>query len=338
MVILPMLVSCRQELCYDHFPTLEVMFDWETEWERDYGMNHPKSWDAEYYGYNYDDIRPELPEWVNMIRYFEDGSHEEHYLSLEGGKYTVEVGRESSMLLYNGDTEYVVVSDVASLSEARAMATTRTRAGAAMQPLYDAHKGSRTTNPPDVIYSAYIGEVPGIYNHENRFYGVKMQPLVYTYIIMYEFEYGIHNVALARGAIGGMAEAVYLRTGVTSEETSIILFDCDINSHGCIAKVHSFGAPGFPDVYYGRSTTDTRERKYTLNLEVRLRNGKTVDFNYDVTDQMKDQPRGGIIKIKGLRIEDDPDPPSSAFEVEVTDWDDNGEIVDIPIGNQNKKE
>ncbi len=162
-----------------------------------------------------------------------------------------------------------------------------------------------------------------------------MQPLVYTYVINYEFEYGINNVVLARGAIGGMAESVYLRTGVTSEESSIILFDCEVMSTACKSHVRSFGIPNFPDIYYGRTDEKaSEERPYTLNLEVMLRNGKTLEFNFDITDQMKTQPRGGVITVGGIRIEDEPDTPTGGFTVDVTEWDESGEIIDLPVNPQ----
>lgn len=334
LVMLPILASCRQELCYDHYPTVDISFAWEREWERDYGQYHLNDWNADTHGYEYDALRPPVPEWINVVRYFDDGQPHERFLKPEGARLVVEAGRESSMLLYNGDTEYIVLSDVASLNEARATATSRSRSRASLAAMYEKHQNARTTNPPDVIYSAYIDNVPAFKNHDRKEMPIKMQPLVYSYLITYEFEHGIEHVALARGAIGGMAEAVYLRTGVTSEESSIILFDCDIKPQGCQANVRSFGVPGFPDIYYGRTETTTPDRPCTLNLEVMLRNGKTVEFNLDITDQMKDQPRGGVIKVSGLRIEDEQNKPASGFEVEVTEWDDSGEIIDLPIEPQ----
>lgn len=249
----------------------------------------------------------------------------------------MEDGEECSMLFYNGDTEYIILSDVASLRDVRASATSRTRSGTMLQAMQKMYQVSRTTNPPDVIYSAYVENVPGVKNHEVRQMPVKMQPLVYTYLVTFEFEHGIEYVALARGALGGMAEGVYLRTGVTTNETSIILFDCVIHSDACRSQVRSFGIPGFPDSYFGRAAAGDIGPFY-LNLEVTLKNGKTKEFNYDITDQMKNQPRGGVIKIRGVRIEDDevsPPPVSGGFNVDVSGWEDEKQI-ELPIDKKNK--
>lgn len=328
--MLPFLASCRQELCYDHYPEINLQLSWEREWERDYGHHHPDNWDLGRYGYDYDELRPDIPEWVNMINYYDDGHRSDGFLTPDGKRYIVEAGSSGSMLLYNGDTEYIVLEDVASFDDARATASSRSRAHSSLAAMYEIYKNTRTTNPPDILYAAFVENVPGLNNHDRHELPVKMQPLVYTYVINYEFEYGIHNVVLARGAIGGMAESVYLRTGVTSDASSIILFDCDVTAVGCRASVHSFGVPGFPDSYYGRVETKSKDRVYTLNLELKLRNGKTEIFDYDITDQIKNQPRGGVITISGIRIEDPPDQPTSGFDVNVVDWDDYGEIIDIP--------
>ena len=173
--------------------------------------------------------------------------------------------------------------------------------------------------------------MPDIDLHASKPLPVKMQPLVYTYVVRYEFEHGIEHVALARGALSGMAESVYLRNGVTSEETTIILYDCDIKSYGCEAHVRSFGVPGFPDEYYGRSEMSRADLPYTLNLEVRLTNGKIYEFNYDIADQIARQPRGGVIRITGIRIEDDQNLSESGFDVNVDDWGDYVD-VDLPVG------
>ncbi len=330
------LTSCRQELCYDHFPTLHVDLSWETAWERDYGQYHLEDWDAEYHGMQYTDLMPGIPEWVNLITYYDNNEYREHYMSPEGEKMQVVENKKSSMLLYNGDTEYIVLSDVASANNARATATNRSRA--TLTHMMERYPASRLTNPPDVLYAAYIDNVDPVSNHEVRHMPIKMQPLVYTYIIIYEFDYGLKYATIARGALGGMAESVYLRTGTTSEESSIILFDCGFKSYGCRAEVRSFGVPGFPDEYYGRTAADAKPREYNLNLEVMLRNGKVVEFNIDVTDQVKAQPRGGVIKVTGLRIEDEQAQGGTSgggFDVDVDNWDDN-ETYEILFGNQTK--
>lgn len=326
---LAMLTACqRTELCYDHFPTLTLGLDWEHEWERDYGMNHVANWDAERHGFEYDALRPIRPEWVNMVISKPDGNSDERFLKPEGGKINVDLGGGQSYLLYNGDTEYIVLSDIVSMTEARATATSRSRAG--LSYINEHHPDVRSTNPPDVLYAAYVKEAPVFNAHDHHSLDIKMKPLVYIYLIRYEFDYGLEHVSLARGAIGGMAESVYLHDGKTSDEESIILYDCEIKSYGCEAQVRSFGIPGFPDEYYGRAESDAPDRPYSLNLEILLKNGKTVEFNYDIAEQLEKQPRGGVITVSGIRIEDQIGETDSGFDVNVTEWPDH-DVIDLPV-------
>lgn len=334
LMMLPVLSSCRKDLCYDHFPKASLRLSYEQEWERDYGMRHESDWSCSFYGFNYSDMRPGIPEWVNLVEYNSDNNNnvaDEYFLSPDGDDIILTKYSGLSFLFYNGDTEYIVVSDIASLPDAKASATSRSRAG--ISYIMERHPGIRSTNPPDFLYAAFIEEVPQMGPHEVKLIPVKMQPLVYTYLIRYEFEAGQEHIALARGALGGMAESVYLRDGRTLDESTIILYDCDVKDYGCEARVKSFGIPGFPDEYYGRSTGISQDRPYTLNLEVKLKNGKTLEYNFDIADQMKNQPRGGIIRVSGLKIEEEqaePDPIDSGFDTDITEWDDH-DIIDLPV-------
>ncbi len=321
--------SCRKELCYNHFRTASVALDWEHEWERDYGMSHSTTWDADLHGFDYESLRPGRPEWVTMVTYTDDDNPREDFMPAEGGDVNVGDPSKQTYLFYNNDTEYIVLSDMASLADARATTTSRSRT--TLEYIKESYPGVRSTTPPDVLYAAFVSESPQIGLHEVKPLAVRMQPLVYTYVIRYEFEYGLQHVALARGAIAGMAESVYLRNGVTSDDESIVLFDCDIKDYGVESHVRTFGVPGFPDEYYGRSAASRADRQYTLNLEVKLKNGKSFEFNYDIADQIARQPRGGVIRISGIRVEDDQNLNDSGFEVDVTDWGEH-EDIDLPVG------
>lgn len=327
---LMLLTAChRTELCYDHYPKAALTFAWEREWERDYGTALRAEWDAGYYGFAYDNLRPATPDWINLVKYRDNAPDGELYFQSDGGSVILKEKGDYSFLFYSGGTEYIVLSDMASLPDARASATPRSRAS--LSYIKEQHPGTSSANPPDVIYSAFMEHVPAIAVHETRQLPIKMQPLVYTYLVRYEFEYGLEHVYLARGALAGMAESVYMRDGRTSDESTVVLYDCEIKGYGCEARVRSFGVPGFPDKYYGRSARDAA-RPYTLNLEVMLTNGKTLEFNFDVADQLKNQPRGGVIKVSGIRIEDEenntPMTPGG-FDVDLSGW---GEVdVDFPL-------
>lgn len=89
--------------------------------------------------------------------------------------------------------------------------------------------------------------------------------------------------------------------------------------------------PAYPGEYYGRGEGDdiTEERYYTLNLEVRMTNGKFKTFEFDVTKQVKGQPRGGVIVVEGLKITDEEGGGvGGGFDVNVDGW---GDYIDIPL-------
>lgn len=151
-----------------------------------------------------------------------------------------------------------------------------------------------------------------------------MKPLVYRYLIRYHFEGGAEYVSLARGALAGMAGNVFLTDGHTGPEPVTILFDAETTMWGAEAVVNSFGVPNFPNPDY------TRAEFFGLNLEIRLRNGVMVSYDFDITDQITRQPRGGVIDVYGIIVPEDlaNDEDKGAFGVAVDDW---GEYQDITL-------
>ncbi|MDE6460250.1 MAG: DUF5119 domain-containing protein, partial [Paramuribaculum sp.] len=292
------------------------------------------NWDVSYHGFAYNDLRPATPEWVNLVKYRDSNPDGEHYLEAEGGEIMLQEKGDYSFLFYNGDTEYIELSDVTSLNDARASATPRSRASLAS--VMERHPGARSASSPDMLYSACLENIQGIDFHEVKHLPVKMRPLVYTYVVRFDFEYGADHIALARGALGGMAESVYLRDGHTSDESVIVLFECEVTENGCEAHVRSFGVPGITDEYYGNTQAKTADRPYTLNLEVLLTNGTTLQFNYDIAEQIKKQPKGGVLKVSGIRIEDEQNKHemgSGDFDVDLSDW---GLVdIDFPLPDYN---
>lgn len=316
------LSGCRKDLCRNHYREARIVTDWEYVWERDYGRGWQSNWAAEKFGMDYAALEPVLPDGISMFDYDSGGNATQNFLSTAGDAVVLSEGYHS-FLLYNNDTEYIVFNDMATLPTASATTTTRTRASFVNQT------GDRTVNPPDVLYGAFVEEVSPVEIHQSVRVSVTMRPLVYTYLVCYEFDSGADYIALARGALSGMAESVYLRDGRTGESTVTVLYDCTLTPWGAKATVHSFGVPNFPDQYYKPlADGDTFQQKYILNLEIRLHNGKTKTFEQDVTDQMRDQPRGGVIVISGLSISEEEIGSDSGFDVSVGDW---GEFEDITL-------
>ena len=126
-----------------------------------------------------------------------------------------------------------------------------------------------------------------------------------------------------------MARSVLLYNGNTSEEAATILYDCEITDYGVRATVNSFGAPGYPHGNY--PTRGEAENRHSLNLEVLMRNGSMITFDFDVTDQVQAQPHGGVIVVSGIKVkETDGTQGSGGFDVDVNDWGPY-EDIDLPL-------
>lgn len=324
--------SCEhKELCFnhpEHSPKFQVLVEAEYEQEWQYTYEGGTDWAAyspweNTFGMRYDDLRPAIPEGLRVQVYNADGSNNIVNIAPEGGVVQMREG-EHSLLFYNNDTEYIVFEDLQTYVSARATTRSRSRSSY-MGNSYMDSQNENTVNSPDMLYGNYMESYTLQHTQETDVLPITMHPLVYTYLIRYEFSKGLEYVALARGALAGMAEAVYLNSGRTSENEATVLFDCTMENSGTQALVRSFGIPDFPNEHY-----QTRaERRYALNLEVRLKNGKMKSFDFDVTDQVKVQPRGGVIVISGIEISDeDGQEGGSGFDPDVEDW---GEYEDIEL-------
>lgn len=326
------LSSCEhKELCFDHRDhahkyAIRIIADYRYDWEECYGgPDWENNWPDHYTPY--DSIRPTKPTGLRVINYNHtynaDGSTNIHNLMADGGEVSLYPGY-NDILLYNNDTEYIVFSK--SDNGASTRATTRTRTRSTYVGSEYANAGEETMTPPDMLYANYIEGYFSEKLAEPEEIYVTLQPLVFTYVVRYEFAEGLEHVAMARGALSGMARSVLMNSGETSVEAATLLYDCEVQQDDCVkTMVKSFGVPAYPNANYPTRT----EPKHALNLEVLLKNGNFITMDFDVTDQVQSQPHGGVIVVKGIVVKrDDGTQGEGAFDVDVTDW---GETEDITL-------
>ena len=151
---------------------------------------------------------------------------------------------------------------------------------------------------------------------------VTLKPLVYTYLMRYEFAERADEIVSANGALDGVACKVNLSNGRTTPDAATIGYECQVGDYGVQALVRSFGIPDYPNPNYSRN-----EQKYITYLEVRLKDGKTKTFKFDITEQMAKQPHGGVILIQDVKM-DDSGSGGGGFDVDVEGW---GDIIDVPL-------
>lgn len=331
-VMLPLLSSCEhKDLCYNHREHshkfhIQVVADYRYDWEECYdGVDWSSSWPSDFMPY--DDLRPEKPGGLRVVNTHAELGSDTHNIGADGGVVTLFEG-ENDILLYNNDTEYILFSRHDSGSKATTRATTRTRSRSTYQASEYANDGEETMTPPDMLFANVIEGYEPVKSVDPVEVNVTLQPLVYTYYVHYKFSEGLKYVAIARGALTGMAYSVTLETGDTSDEAATLIYDCKVTDDRVVAEVRSFGAPGFPHENY---PTRVEARKHALNLEVMLRNGKMLNFDFDVTDQVKAQPHGGVIIVDGIEIKaEDGTQGSGSFDVEVNGWGEYEDVV-LPI-------
>ena len=326
VVVLP---SCQhKDLCFHHREHafkyhVNIIADYRQDWEENYGYNEWElTWPDHYMPY--EDIRPKKPTGLRVVNSNSNGESNIHNISADGGVVSLYEG-VNDILFYNNDTEYIVFSR--SDHGATTRATTRTRTRATFKSSQYAHENEETMTPPDMLYANYYEGYFAEKQLEPDDMEITLQPLVFTYKIRYEFEDGLKYVAIARGALSGMAISVLMNTGETSEVSSTLLYDCELKDYGVGALVNSFGVPAFPNMNYPTKT----EAKHALTLELLLKNGKMLTLDYDVTDQVQSQPHGGVIVVSGITIkQEDGSQGSGAFDVDVKDWGDYEDIY-LPL-------
>ena len=327
-----LLGGCRKELCYDHEHHTErveymLALSYDIQWE--YNMESHIEWEQywnEDFGITYDSIRPKKPEGVRVHIYNEDDQSEiVRNIDEEGATIHFTEEGHYAVLLHNNDTEYIVYEGMNSFASAYATTRGVTRS----TYLGNSFMGSKsesdetTVNPPDMLFGAYLDSIWVEKSTEVDTLSVTLHPLVFTYLVRYEIAEGAEYVALARGALAGMAKGVNLGNGHTSAEEATVLYDATVTDFGAQALVKSFGVPDYPNPNYSRNP-----RTYGLNLEVRLQDGSYQQFDFDVTDQVEKQPHGGVIVVKDIKIEAPTGSGGGGFDVGVSDW---GDAIDIPL-------
>ena len=321
------LPSCQhKDLCYIHREHahkyhVNVAADYRHEWEENHGhRDWEATWPMGYIGY--ESLRPAKPTGLRVINYNSKGESNLHNIGADGGIVNLYEG-VNDILIYNNDTEYILFSRSDYDASTRATTRTRTRASYTGNPFNSDAEKEETMTPPDMLYGRYV---EGFYAEkvlDPLDLEVTLHPLVFTYKIRYEFDSGTEYVAIARGALSGMARSVLMNTGETSAEAGTLLYDCEIKDYGVGAVVNSFGIPDFPNQDYVTKVPG----KHSLNLEIMLKNGSTIILDFDVTDQVIAQPHGGVIVVSDIVIKpEDGTQGSGAFDVTVNDW---GEYEDI---------
>lgn len=360
LLLLPALAACTHKELYmggNPAPSLVLQVDWHLEWNIKYVIDWETEWNPEW-EMDWSKVTPDEPEGVRLVtERISDGYRQVFNLPAGGGKVTLQPDTYTA-LLHNNDTEYIVFEETDRVASVTATTRTRTRS-----PYSDNNPSETTVNQPDFLFASYAEEFhieeldEWVDGEEERVLvvDVPMHPVVFSYIIRFEFDRGKEYINEARGALSGMAGTVSLSNRRTLDDVVTVLYDdAEVSDYGVEAVVRSFGLCNFDPVptdeypdghfYTPDETTagDTQARsdrpkadeqmRHILTLELALKSGQVKTFEVDVTDRMREQPRGGVLLIQGLEVtpEEGEGSQTGGFEVSVDDWG-NSEDIDLPL-------
>ena len=202
--VLAVTTACEhKELCFDHDEhapksAVHIQAEYEQEWELmcEGGTDWENEWKEEF-GMEYDELRPDVPGGLRIQLYHEDGINNMLNVAPEGEVVQMRPGNHS-VLLYNNDTESIVFDDMDSYASAKATTRTRTRASYFGSP-YTEGSDENTVTEPDILYGSYIESYTAERKLETDELPVTMHPLVFRYLVRYEFKHGLEYVAWHAG-------------------------------------------------------------------------------------------------------------------------------------------
>ena len=288
--------------------------DWSHAWPDSFGMT-------------YRDFMHPMPEGLRMTVFNTDHSTFIVNMDPEGGLIQIREGVHD-VLFYNNNTRYIVFRGLNHFLTATA--TTRNVMRATYTGCYAVGTDSDpqpTVTAPDMLFlDSYLGLNAKLTPGSQLVIDAQMEPAVYTYYIRFNIIKGLEHVALARGALTGMASEVLLSEHRTLSAKATILYDCTVDSSGVWASVNSFGVA---DYTFSDEHPEAVGR-YGVTLELLLDNGKIVQRHFDVSPQVRVQPMGGVIMVGDIEVTDAESAPGTGggFDVSVEDW---GEANDIII-------
>lgn len=341
------LYSCREDLCYGHNHGKTVNFF--VDWIQDFDIYWSEDWRDKYnnsFEIDWNKLAISEPEGVRAVIYpwSEDKGKIIRNMPSSGGQVILNHGYYDC-LLYNNDTEFIQFDDTD--NAALSTATTRSRNVVSFSMTMDKLE-ENVVNQPDMLFSAAVDSLQIEYNEFNlndvestvekfKDLDITMYPLVHTYVLRFNIESGMKYVAVARGMLKNMAGTVNMMTGKTlSDMVSLEFEEYTKDEGGITAYIKSFGLcnynPGFGNReargFYDNTSESRSDRprstgneKNTLTIQLALESGKIKTVEFDVTEELRKQPRGGILTVGGIVITaEEGAGPSGNFGVNLNPW------------------
>lgn len=275
--------------------------------------------------------------------------------SNEGGRVSLTTKQTYDMMFYNNDTEYILyATDDSTYYYATTRGSTKT----------SYTRSYANYNQPDQLFGTfvrdlYVSDDPDDYTIEtdadgNLVYVYKVEAELTPYTFIYLCQVMLVNnwdekgqrVTGAEGiTANGLAGGVDLFSRITDSTRLVAVTQDDIKpmqedrelrlpdgteTIGDIfaARIMTWGLPGIDPLAHIRARQDiTLQDSTHVGIGLRLRNGSIYPIQHNVTDQMKQQPAGGVITIV-IDAAEIPDSiiggkpkPGGGFDASVDNWE-----------------
>lgn len=216
-------------------------------------------------------------------------------------------------------------------------------------------KYPKAFNQPENLFSGfkknvYISDKPEDYDYYDpvkkvyhKYVDMKLVPVTYIYLtqLILHNNNGRVDGVIGSADISGMARSCNLNTCTAGDDDITVHYGCqfkrncnkngekvDIVGGRCI----TFGICNINPNNISDRSQFTDDRKHYLGIPVVFNNGMDSTLVFDVSEQVRDRYRGGIITIE-LNMDTVPIPTrsgGSAFNAVVADWEDGGtHVIDM---------
>ena len=338
-----------------------VDMDLEVYWDYELAFGVEYSWEAEwYYGWDATDIQMfgeigyTQPSSFNLRRYYTgrtpyaphtaviaatiDGTHFQGLY--DWGFWDV--------LLWNNiktidGVQSIIIDEATSLDSVFAY-TNQT-----MHPSrYNAPRYTRAFYAPEPLFAAYeqgidINEnLDGFVYDESRNVWVRtlkmvLKPITYIYLTQVILHNNKGRITSIDGTadLSGMARSTNLNTGRAGNDAITVYFnanlkkDCDMKGEKVDiigGRLMTFGIPGNEANALRRASDVEDEHRHFMDFTMQFNNGMDSTFVFDVTDQVRERYKGGVITVE-LNVDTVPIPTrsgGSGFDAVVKDFEDGG--------------
>jgi len=255
-----------------------------------------------------------VPESMRAIFYPTDGTSPHVYnISATGGSVLVPTGTYT-VLLFNNDTEYVKEQNTESLSTIEAFTSLVLKAGKT--------KGfpeQNIVNMPDMFHSYLLKDYQVKEDQTPADIEATPQARVFDFQVIVHIM-GLKNVSSAGGYISGVAGSYFPGKDSLPVSSSAVAFEFGQKSSDYISATARV---------FGMSRTQPQQNIFRLSLK--LINGESKYYDFDVTDQLKvDLNTNVVVTISDMIVvEDVPGDTGSGFGATVHDWTDTD--TDVPL-------